>query len=93
MSVEQTRPAVVLLSVFAFERKPQPRTAVIAWLTGTAVSLVFVNYENLFGNVVSRPSFFNDGLISGLHGADLSGIISVAVAAAVYWFGRRLRPA
>ena len=84
--------AVVLLSVFVFERKPQPRTALIAWLAGTALSLLFVNYENLFGNVVSRPSFFNDGLIASLHGADLSGIISVAVAAAVYWFGRRLRP-
>ncbi len=85
--------AVVLLSVFVFERKPRPRTALIAWLAGTALSLLFVNYENLFGNVVSRPSFFNDGLIAGLHGADLSGIISVGVAAAVYLFARRLRPA
>jgi NCS1 family nucleobase:cation symporter-1 len=85
--------AVVLLSVFVFERKPQPRTAIIAWLAGTAVSLLFVNYVNLFGNVVSRPSFFNDGLIAGLHGADLSGVISVVVAASVYWFARRLRPA
>jgi NCS1 family nucleobase:cation symporter-1 len=85
--------AVVLLSVFVFERERRPRTAIIAWLAGTALSLLFVNYTNLFGNVVSRPSFFNDGLIAGLHGADLSGIISVAMAAAVYLLARRLRPA
>ena len=85
--------AVVLLSVFVFERKPQPRTAIVAWLAGTAVSLLFVNYANLFGNVVSRPLFFNDGLIAGLHGADVSGVVSVVVAASVYWLARRLRPA
>ena len=85
--------AVVLLSVFVFEPRPRPRTAIVAWLAGTGVSLLFVNYENLFGNVVTRASFFNDGLIAGLHGADLSGVISVTVAAAVYFFGRRLQPA
>jgi hypothetical protein len=50
---------------------------------------VFVNYANLFGNLVGQARFFNDGLIAGLHGADLSGLVSVAVAAAVYWIGRR----
>jgi nucleobase:cation symporter-1, NCS1 family len=81
--------AVVLLSFFVFEAKARPRLAVIAWLAGTATSLVFVNYSNLFGNVVTNPSFFNAGLITGLHGADLSGLVSVGVAAAVYGLGRR----
>ena len=81
--------AVVLLSFFVFEAKARPRLAVIAWLAGTASSLVFVNYANLFGNVVTNPSFFNARLITGLHGADLSGLVSIAVAASVYWLGRR----
>ena len=81
--------AVVLLSFFVFEGKARPRLAVMAWLVGTVVSLVFVNYSNLFGNVVAGASFFNAGLISGLHGADLSGLISAAVAGIVYWIARR----
>lgn len=81
--------AVVLLSFFVFEGKARPGLALLAWLAGAAASLLFVNYVNLFGNVVTRPSFFNDRLISGLHGADLSGLVSVGVAAAVYWAGRR----
>ncbi|HKC18058.1 MAG TPA: cytosine permease [Candidatus Dormibacteraeota bacterium] len=81
--------AVVLLSFFVFEGRARPRLAVLAWLVGTGVSLAFVNYANLFANVGSNPSFFNAGLISGLHGADLSGLISAAVAATVYWIGRR----
>jgi nucleobase:cation symporter-1, NCS1 family len=85
--------AVVLLSVFVFDTKPKPRAAIVAWLAGTALSLLFVNYQNLFGNVVSRPSFFNDGLIAALHGADVSGLISVGVAASVYWLARRMLPA
>jgi nucleobase:cation symporter-1, NCS1 family len=85
--------AVVLLSVFVFDRKPRPRLAILAWLAGTALSLLFVNYENLFGNVVAHPAFFNDGLIARLNGADVSGLVSVAVAGGVYWFARRTRPA
>jgi NCS1 family nucleobase:cation symporter-1 len=87
--------AVVLLSFFVFEGKARPRLAIIAWLAGTAVSLLFVNYTNLFSNLgASTPShYFNDGLVGGLHGADASGLISIAVAAAVYWGGRRLRAA
>src|SRR5207302_4342035 len=85
--------AVVLLSFFVFEGKSRPGLALAAWLAGTATSLLFVNYVNLFGNLVAKPSFFNDGLISGLHGADLSGLISVGVAGAVYWAGRRWRAA
>ena len=82
--------AVVLLSFLVFERRPRPLLALAAWLAGTAASLVFVNYANLFGNVAGNATFFNSGLIGGLHGADLSGLVSMAVAAAVYWTGRRL---
>lgn len=85
--------AVGLLSFFVFEGKARPAPAVLAWLTGTAVSLLFVNYDNLFSNLVTKPAFFNDALIGGLHDADLSGLVSVAVAAAVYSGARRLRPA
>ena len=87
--------AVVLLSFFVFEGRARPMLALAAWLAGTAASLLFVNYENLFGNlsVVVKLGFFNDGLINRMHGADLSGIVSIAVAAAVYWGARKLRPA
>ena len=83
--------AVVLLSFFVFESTPRPRLAIVAWLAGTAASLLFVNYDNLFGNLISSPHFFNDGLIGRLHGADTSGLVSIAVAAAIYWGGRRLQ--
>ena len=82
--------AVVLLSFFAFEGRVRPALALTAWLAGTAASLLFVNYDNLFSNVLQRSAFFNGGLIVGLHGADVSGIVSIAVAAAVYWGGRSL---
>src|SRR6266851_1586414 len=85
--------AVVLLSFFVFEGKARPRLAIVAWLAGTVASLLFVNYDNLFGNLISSPHFFNDGLISSLHGADTSGLVSIAVAAAVYVGSRRVRPA
>jgi len=85
--------AVVLLSFFVFEGKSRPALALAAWIAGTLTSLVFVNYVNLFGNLVAKPSFFNDGLIATLHGADLSGLISVGVATAVYWTGRRMTAA
>ena len=85
--------AVVLLSFFVFEGKSRPALALAAWIAGTLTSLVFVNYVNLFGNLVAKPSFFNDSLIATLHGADLSGLISVGVATAVYWTGRRVTAA
>jgi nucleobase:cation symporter-1, NCS1 family len=84
--------AVVLLSFFVFEGRARPRPALVAWLAGTALSLLFVNYDNLFGNLVAKPSFFNHGLIASLHGADLSGVISIGVAALVYWGALRARP-
>ncbi|MHB8589271.1 MAG: purine-cytosine permease family protein [Candidatus Dormibacteraceae bacterium] len=83
--------AVVLLSFFLFDAQARPRLALVAWLAGTVTSFVFVNYGNLFSNLAGAPRFFNGGLISALHGADLSGIVSIAVAAAVYWTGRRMR--
>jgi nucleobase:cation symporter-1, NCS1 family len=85
--------AVVLLSFFLFDRQPSPRLALFAWLAGTTTSLVFVNYANLFGNLFATPHFFNDGLVALLHGADMSGLVSIAVAGAVYWGGQRLRSA
>src|SRR6266513_1858559 len=81
--------AVVLLTFFVFESRRRPALALVALLAGTATSLLFVNYTNLFGNVFAGTRFFNDGLTSALHGADLSGVISVGVAAIVYWTGRR----
>jgi purine-cytosine permease-like protein len=83
--------AVVLLSFFVFDGQPRPAAALAAWAAGTVVSLVFVNYDNLFSNLGATPTFFNAGLINGLHGADLSGLVSAAVAAAVYLGARRLR--
>ncbi len=83
--------AVVLLSFFVFEGKARPGLALGAWVAGTATSLVFVNYVNLFGNVFAGQTFFNDSLITALHGADLSGLVSISVAGAVYWAGRRVR--
>jgi NCS1 family nucleobase:cation symporter-1 len=82
--------AVVLLTFFFFESQPRPRLALLAWIAGTATSLVFVNYGNLFSNLAGAPRFLNGGLVNTLHGADLSGLVSVAVAAAVYWTGRRV---
>ena len=82
--------AVVLLSFFVFEGRARPALAVGAWLAGTAASLLFVNYANLFGNVVASPHFFNDPLVGTLRGADVSGLVSVTVAAAVYAAGRRV---
>jgi len=85
--------AVVLLSFFVFEGKPRPALALVSWAAGTAASIVFVNYGNLFSNLGSGQASFNQGLVSGLHGADLSGLVRAAVAAAVYIGARRLRPA
>src|SRR5436190_3616431 len=64
--------AVVLLTFFFFEGKARPGLALGAWVAGTSTSLVFVNYVNLFGNVFAGQTFFNDSLITALHGADLS---------------------
>jgi NCS1 family nucleobase:cation symporter-1 len=85
--------AVVLLTFFVFDCAARPSDALAAWFAGTAASLVFVNYDNLFSNLVQRPAFFNHGLINGLHGADVSGLVSVLVAAGIYWAARSRRTA
>jgi NCS1 family nucleobase:cation symporter-1 len=83
--------AVVLLSLFLFDRQPKPRLALVSWLSGTATSLLFVNYDSLFSNLMPAHGFFNSGLVGMLHGADVSGLVSIVVAAAVYWAGQRAR--
>jgi nucleobase:cation symporter-1, NCS1 family len=76
--------AVVLLAFFAVGYG-RPGPALLAWLLGTAVSLVFVNYPNLF------PGHFpNQPLIDALHGVDLSGLVSVGVAAGSFLVLRKV---
>jgi NCS1 family nucleobase:cation symporter-1 len=71
--------AIVLLAFYAHgERHAAP--ALVAWALGTALSFLFVNYANIYPGVRA----FNDPLISALHGADLSGLVSMAVAAGAY---------
>src|SRR3989449_7575728 len=67
--------AIVLLAFYAHgERHPVP--ALLAWALGTAVSFLFVNYANIYPGMHA----FNDGLVVGaLHGADLSGLVSMLV--------------
>jgi NCS1 family nucleobase:cation symporter-1 len=82
--------AVVLLSFFGWGRGGA-RVALLAWIVGTVASLAFVNYANLFSNVGSTTRFFNQPMIDTLHGADLSGAVSVAVAASIFLLLGRLR--
>lgn len=72
--------AVALLGFFVL-RRGSAWHALTAWAAGTALSLVFVNYENIF----LTGTYFNDGLVHALHGADISGLVSVGAAAAVYF--------
>jgi NCS1 family nucleobase:cation symporter-1 len=81
--------AVVLLTFFVFGQG-KARPAVLAWLIGTAASLVFVNYPNLFSAVFPGAHFPNQPLIDALHGADISGVASVLVAAGSYLGLRRV---
>lgn len=83
--------AVVLLSFFAVKGGVNRRQAVAAWLAGTLLSLVFVNYPNLFASAFPNAHYPNQALVDGLHNADLSGLVSVG-AAAIFFLGlRRLR--
>lgn len=78
--------AIVLLAFYAHgERHPVP--ALLAWAFGTAVSLLFVNYPNIYGS----EHFFNQPLIDALHGADLSGLVSAVVAGTAYTLMLRFR--
>ena len=82
--------AVVLIGCFVFKRPLPAGRAVAAWLAGTLLSLIFVNYQSLFSNTFPSAKFPNQVLVDALHGADLSGLMSIAAAAAVYLaLGRR----
>ena len=83
--------AVVLLSFFVFGQG-KVRPAVLAWVIGTAASLVFVNYPNLFSTAFPGVHYLNQPLIYALHGADISGVASVLVAAGSYLGLRRVMP-
>jgi NCS1 family nucleobase:cation symporter-1 len=78
--------AVVLLAFYAHgERHPVP--ALLAWALGTAAGFLFVNYANIYPGAHA----FNEGLVNGaLHGADVSGLVSMAVAAGSYSIMLRL---
>ena len=83
--------AVVLLSFFVLKEAVNSRQAVIAWVAGTILSLVFVNYPNLFSSAFPGAHYPNQPLIDALHNADLSGLVSVGVAAGVFLLIRRLK--
>jgi NCS1 family nucleobase:cation symporter-1 len=71
--------AIVLLAFFVVGAG-RPGPALAAWALGTVVSLLFVNYPNLHPGA----QVFNQPLIDALHGADLSGLVSMGVAAVTY---------
>lgn len=79
--------AVILL----LGRRAGPGTrrgaAIASWLVATAVSLLFVNYPNVFPNLTHA---FNQGLIGALDGADISGLVSALVAGGSYLVLRRV---
>ncbi len=78
--------AVVLLAFFVVgEGRRGP--ALVAWAAGSLASLAFVNYPNIFGG----GPFFNNGVVAALHGADLSGLVAIAVAGGLYLVLRRVR--
>jgi nucleobase:cation symporter-1, NCS1 family len=72
--------AVIVLLAFRAGGRGRAAPALIAWALGTAVSLLFVNYPNIYPGVHA----FNQPLVDALHGADLSGLVSAAVAGATY---------
>ena len=71
--------AVVVLAFFVVGGG-RPAAALVAWAAGALVSLAFVNYPNIYpgAHVPNQP------LIDALHGADLSGLVSILVAGAIY---------
>ena len=77
--------AVIVLLAFRAGGRGPAAPALIAWALGTAVSLVFVNYPNLYPGAAVP----NQPLIDALHGADLSGLVSAVVAGAAYLVLRR----
>lgn len=81
---------ITLLALFVVDRTATARrrvpAAVLAWVLGTAVALVFVNYPATFTGIHA----FNQPLIDALHQADLSGVVALAVGAGAYPLLRRL---
>src|SRR5437879_3228669 len=71
---------IVLLAFFVLRGERRAWPAVTAWLAGSVLSLLFVNYPNIYPGIHA----VNQPLIGLLHGADLSGLVSMAVAAGVY---------
>jgi NCS1 family nucleobase:cation symporter-1 len=71
---------IVLLAFFVVRREGNVGRAVAAWLAGTLLSLLFVNYPNIYPGIHA----FNQPLIDLLRSADLSGLVSMAVAAGAY---------
>jgi NCS1 family nucleobase:cation symporter-1 len=82
--------AITLLALFVLDRGAPARRrtlpAVVAWAFSTAVALAFVNYPATFPGVHA----FNQPLIDALHGADLSGLVALAVGAGAYPLMRRV---
>jgi len=72
--------AAIVLLAFRAGGPVRPAPALVAWALGTAFSLLFVNYPNIYPGA----NVFNQPLIQALHGADLSGLVSAAVAAGAY---------
>jgi nucleobase:cation symporter-1, NCS1 family len=72
--------AVIVLLAFRAGGVGRPAPALAAWALGTVVSLVFVNYPNIYPGA----QVFNQPLIDALRGADLSGLVSAAVAGGAY---------
>jgi NCS1 family nucleobase:cation symporter-1 len=83
--------AAIVLLAFAVHGQRRPMAALLAWALGTATSLLFVNYPDIYPGARA----FNQPLIGLLHGADLSGLVSAGVAALAYAAALRLagRPA
>jgi NCS1 family nucleobase:cation symporter-1 len=71
--------AVVVLAFFYLGGR-RPAMALFAWALGALVSLAFVNYPNIYPGA----HVFNQPMVDALHGADLSGLVSVAVAGGAY---------
>lgn len=79
--------AVILLLGWRGGARPRKGAAIASWVLATAVSLLFVNYPNVFPSVTHA---FNEGLITALDGADISGLVSALVAGITYLFLRRI---
>lgn len=73
--------AVILLLAWRAGAGMRRGSAIASWVVATAVSLLFVNYPNVFPGLTHA---FNQSLIAALDGADLSGLVSGVVAGGCY---------